>query len=112
MEDLALAYGSAEVVVNPMQFGTGLKIKTLEALGYARALVTTPCGATGLEEGAGTAFQMASDARSFADEVSRLLMDRQRSQTLGAAGYRFATGYNDSVRASLAGVFGGNDTSI
>jgi polysaccharide biosynthesis protein PslH len=112
MEDLALAYGSAEVVVNPMQFGTGLKIKTLEALGYARALVTTPCGATGLEEGAGTAFQVASDARSFADEVSRLLMDRQRSQTLGAAGYRFATGYNDSVRASLAGVFGGNDSSI
>ena len=112
MEDLAPAYASAEVVVNPIQFGTGLKVKTLEALGYARALVTTPCGAAGLEEGAGSAFKVASDARSFADEVLRLLADRQQSQTLGAAGYRFATGYNDSVRASLAGVFDGGDTSI
>jgi glycosyltransferase involved in cell wall biosynthesis len=111
MKDLALAYASAEVVVNPIQFGTGLKIKTLEALGYARALVTTPCGAAGLEEGAGTAFKVASDARSFADEVLKLLVDRQRSQTLGAAGYRFATDYSDSVRVSLAGVFGAGDRS-
>jgi polysaccharide biosynthesis protein PslH len=112
MDDLAPAYASAEVVVNPIQFGTGLKVKTLEALGYGRALVTTPCGAAGLEEGAGTAFKVAADARSFADEVLRLLVDRQEAQTLGAAGYRFATGYNDSVRASLAGVFSGDGTSI
>jgi polysaccharide biosynthesis protein PslH len=112
MEDLAPAYASAEVVVNPIQFGTGLKVKTLEALGYARALVTTPCGAAGLEEGAGTAFAVASDARSFADEVVRLVVDPQQSQARGAAGYQFATGYNASVRASLAGVFGSDDTSI
>ena len=42
LDDLSTAYESAAIVVNPMQFGTGLKIKSLEAMSYSKPLVTTP----------------------------------------------------------------------
>jgi glycosyltransferase involved in cell wall biosynthesis len=106
LEDLSQAYATAQVVVNPMQFGTGLKIKTLEALGHGRALVTTPCGAAGLTQAAGDAFMVGSDAVSFAAEVVRLLADMGRSLALGEAGYRFAASYNQSVETCLTGLFG------
>lgn len=31
-------------MINPMRSGTGLKIKTIEAMAYGRAIVTTPAG--------------------------------------------------------------------
>jgi hypothetical protein len=43
----------AKVTIDPVQFGTGLKIKTVEALAQGTALVTTTCGASGCERGAG-----------------------------------------------------------
>jgi glycosyltransferase involved in cell wall biosynthesis len=69
------AYRGAAVVVNPVMLGTGLKIKTVEALAYGKAVVTTPCGAEGLEEGAGEAFLVAADMRELASMVVRLLAD-------------------------------------
>jgi hypothetical protein len=106
LPDLAQAYATAQVVVNPMQFGTGLKIKTLEALGHARALVTTPCGADGLAAAAGEAFKVGIDARSLGEEIIALLADMPRSHALGEAGYRFATAYNRSIETSLTRLFG------
>jgi hypothetical protein len=48
VEDLAPLYAAAGVVVNPVRFSTGLSIKSVEALGHARALVTTTAGSAGL----------------------------------------------------------------
>lgn len=41
-----------DIAINPVRFGSGLKIKNVEALAYARALVTSPIGAEGLESAA------------------------------------------------------------
>ena len=48
VEELNSYYARAALVINPVPYGTGLKIKTVEALGNAKALVTTPSGVTGL----------------------------------------------------------------
>lgn len=43
-------YRAVDVVVNPIQFGTGLKIKNLEALAFGRPLVTTAHGGAGMSD--------------------------------------------------------------
>ena len=88
-----------------MQFGTGLKIKSVEALGYGRALVTTPCGAEGLEAGAGSAFRVASDPVAFAREVSGLLAEPEAAAAVARAGHQLARSINEEIRANLASLF-------
>jgi protein-tyrosine-phosphatase len=46
--DLTPLYRQARVVINPAVAGTGLKIKTLEALGHLRPVVTWPSGIDGV----------------------------------------------------------------
>ncbi len=46
--DLAPHYAAAAVVVNPAPFGTGLKIKAVEALAHGKCLVATEEGVRGL----------------------------------------------------------------
>ena len=74
-DELATEYQTAHVVINPQIAGTGLKIKCVEALSAACPLVVNRAGADGLEEGAGTAFLMATDWQDFASHVVRILSD-------------------------------------
>jgi len=48
VDDLDRVYGRARVVVNPAVAGTGLKIKTLEALSRGKPIVVWPNGVDGL----------------------------------------------------------------
>jgi glycosyltransferase involved in cell wall biosynthesis len=48
--DVKDAYAAMDVVINPMLGGTGLKIKTVEALAYGRPIIATQAGGAGLEE--------------------------------------------------------------
>jgi glycosyltransferase involved in cell wall biosynthesis len=72
---LTAAYQDAKVIINPVTLGTGLKVKSVEALAYGKALVTTSCGADGLEEGRGQAFLLEDDPERFGLAVARLLRD-------------------------------------
>jgi glycosyltransferase involved in cell wall biosynthesis len=87
---LGTAYRGSAVVINPVSLGTGLKIKTVEALAYGKALVTTPCGAEGLEEGSAAAFLVAQDMRQLAAEVVQLLQDPVRRRALERNATRWA----------------------
>ena len=86
-------YGRAAVVVNPQQFGTGLSIKSVDALRYGRPLVTTGSGARGLEAGAEIAFRRAESAEEFADLLVELLRDGAAGAALGARAGDFARRY-------------------
>lgn len=48
--ELEELYHSADIVVNPVWYGTGLKIKTVEAISYKKALITTAIGVEGMSE--------------------------------------------------------------
>ena len=43
-------YDAIDLVINPVQFGTGLKIKNAESLRYGKLLITTLNGFTGMPE--------------------------------------------------------------
>lgn len=49
-EDEEEVYSLADICINPMQSGTGLKIKTLEALAHGKIVLSTTEGASGITE--------------------------------------------------------------
>ncbi|MBK8475415.1 MAG: glycosyltransferase [Opitutaceae bacterium] len=68
-------YAATSVCLVPLPLGTGLKIKLVEAMGYGRAVVTTPAGAEGFAElEAGRVAVVAEGAATFAEQVARLLL--------------------------------------
>ncbi len=73
VEDLAPLYADARVVINPAAAGTGLKIKTVEALAHFRPIVTWPAGLEGVPDTIQLAMPPAGDWLEFADQVVRHL---------------------------------------
>lgn len=70
--DLEPHYAAADLCLNPIRFGAGLKIKTVEALAHGLPLLTTRHGARSLEAHAGLAFAMADSPDDFLAEILRL----------------------------------------
>lgn len=84
-----------QICASPIDFGGGLKIKNVEALSAGLALVTTRCGAEGLEEGllgpdGQSAFRVADDDASFADWLSTWATDPDRLHAQRLRGLEFA----------------------
>ena len=95
------AYTRAAIVVNPVRAGTGLKTKTVEALGHAKPLVTTACGAEGIEEAAGSAFLMADDPAQMAACIIGLLESPAHAGELAQRAFRFASEWNQAQISAL-----------
>lgn len=70
--DLKNEYSAAAVIINPMLYGSGLKIKLIEAFAAGRTMVTTGIGAEGLEEASGKAFVEVA-FENMHQEIVRLL---------------------------------------
>jgi O-antigen biosynthesis protein len=75
--NLADAYAAARVVVVPMRFGAGIKIKYLETLQHAVPVVATSVGAEGLAMADKRGVIVADDPETFAGHVLRLYGDEQ-----------------------------------
>ncbi len=105
VDELSITYATANVVVNPMLFGTGLKIKSLEAMSYSKPLVTTAAGGEGLEEGEGDAFMLASDSDEFADSIVSILEQPELAQQLSKNAALFIEKRNAEVLYELKQLF-------
>ncbi len=69
VDDLDPVYRQARVVVNPAVAGTGLKVKTVEALSRLRPIVTWPNGVEGLPPELAELVPPAQDWLDFAERV-------------------------------------------
>jgi glycosyltransferase involved in cell wall biosynthesis len=76
IESLTPVYAQAAIVINPVTFGTGLPVKTIEALSYGRPLVATAAGVRGLGSQFTGAFLVAENAGEFARLVVELLQNK------------------------------------
>jgi glycosyltransferase involved in cell wall biosynthesis len=99
--DLDSVYEKADIVINPIRFGTGLKIKNIEALGYSKPLVTTSTGAEGMEAGKDSVFLVADDAQSFSDKIIKIFNEPNLYHNLSKSGYDFAMNWNRRQAAAL-----------
>ena len=86
VDDVVPYLARAAAVVAPMQSGSGIKNKVLEALAVGRPLVATPLGVEGLQTAAGRDLEVGSGAAGLADAVLGVLGDRDRAAALGRNG--------------------------
>lgn len=63
---------SSGICIVPIQSGSGLRIKILEAMVAGRAVVSTPIGVQGLDLDAEKHFLLAKSADDFKDQIKRL----------------------------------------
>jgi len=95
-------YQECPVFINTAQRGTGLKIKTIEALMHGRPVVTTGIGAEGLEQFRGQGLFVCDTAEEFAGAVVNLLSNLPLAQQIGEAALRCAQNYVAENRKVLA----------
>ena len=90
VDDLAACYAAADLCINPVQHGGGLKIKTVEALAHGRPLVASSHGVRGLEAHGGRAFLVADEGATFAAAIEHLIADPDEAVRLAQAGSALA----------------------
>lgn len=88
VDDLQEVYSKAAVVINPVNLGTGVSIKLIEALCNGRAILTTPVGMRGVP-GAEAAV-MVTEIPEMADALAELLTSPEQRRRLEAAAIAFA----------------------
>lgn len=87
VEVLENFYDLVDVVINPALYGTGLKIKCVEALYFGKPLVTTPAGAAGVPSSPAI---FVCDQLHDLGEPIRLLMDPTRRKQAAEAALKLA----------------------
>lgn len=104
VDDLEALYEEAAVVISPVTFGGGLKVKCGEALAHGKACVFSPHSAIGYEDGAGAAFRVAQGWREFAGHVVELarMPDRRLALESAARNYVGAALSREATAAALA----------
>lgn len=83
VENVSTFYGSVDLVVAPIRFGGGIKLKVLEAMACGKAVVTTSVGAEGIAEANEDSLVIADNPEDFAGAVLALLADQARRRDLG-----------------------------
>ncbi|MCH9666377.1 MAG: glycosyltransferase family 4 protein [Actinomycetia bacterium] len=81
--DLAEALGQAAALVNPLRFGSGIKLKVIEALSRSLPSVSTPIGAEGISSGPGEGVLVGRGPAEVA-ELLCSLTDPERNAELSA----------------------------
>jgi glycosyltransferase involved in cell wall biosynthesis len=85
--DIAEELVKADVIVVPLRFGSGTRIKILEAFAHRIPVVSTSLGAEGLDVEDGVHLLIADDAVSIARACATLLLDAALRETIAANAY-------------------------
>jgi glycosyltransferase involved in cell wall biosynthesis len=94
VEDLDAALAGATAMLNPARFGTGVKIKVIEAIGRGLPVVSTPLGADGVASGRGTGVLTPADVDAWVEELLRLTDEAQNERESVAALTHYARRYS------------------
>jgi polysaccharide biosynthesis protein PslH len=86
VDDVRPYIRKAAVYVVPLRIGGGTRLKIIEALSMAKAVVSTSVGAEGLAVTDGQEIILADSPEKFAQSVGMLFQDNLRRRELGKAG--------------------------
>lgn len=92
--DLTPHLHEAGIFVVPLQAGSGIRVKILEALAYGLPVVSTSIGVEGLPVESGKHLLIADSGEGFADAIRTLLDRPDLRREIGVAGRAFALSYD------------------
>ncbi|MFT5301373.1 MAG: hypothetical protein ACI87E_003678 [Mariniblastus sp.] len=94
--DLETFYNRVDVVVNPVEFGTGLKIKNCEAIANGKPVLTTRQGHAGFDEAKHTGILICEEAEDFINCLQELAESPQALEAMQAAAAKLSqTGFSE-----------------
>lgn len=77
VEDIRTVYNDADIAINPVKVGGGLKIKNIEALSNSIPLITTTEGANGLESTINKSFLLANTVEEWIDALLYMIISKE-----------------------------------
>lgn len=90
VEDSAAFMAEYRIMCVPLKSGSGLRMKTLEAMFMKRAVVSTPIGAEGLDKNVVKHLEISENSADFASAVISLLQEEDVYSEQVLAGYSAA----------------------
>jgi glycosyltransferase involved in cell wall biosynthesis len=116
VDDIGDELGRADLVVVPLRYGSGTRLKILEAFAHRIPVVSTTLGAEGLGAEDGTHLLVADSVPNLAQACSRLLTDVALRRTIVERAHslfleRFQSEIIEEQVASLARQVAGVDAS-
>ncbi len=81
----------SDLVISPIRFGSGIKMKNLVAMGMGLPVVATSPSLAGLAARPGEEALCADTPAAMADAISSLLADEHRRQSLGTSARTYVT---------------------
>jgi glycosyltransferase involved in cell wall biosynthesis len=105
--DLGALMAQSAAMVNPMRFGSGVKVKIIESLGRGLPVVSSEIGASGILAGVDNGVCLAQGADQWVDQLEHLTSPTHNSKVSAAASAHFARVYSrNAVFAAYDSVFG------
>ena len=104
VEDIRSLYEKFQIAINPVQFGTGLKIKNQEALAFGKPLIVSRQGAAGMNPPVGAVpFIVADGAEAMLQAILGWVTDEAALATAAQAASPYVDEYltPDHVYADL-----------
>jgi hypothetical protein len=95
--DLSAALEGAAGLVNPLRFGSGVKLKVIDALGRHLPVVSTEVGAEGIASGPGTGVLIADEPTGFAELLCGLTDPVRNAELSDEAAGHFRRSYSRSA---------------
>jgi glycosyltransferase involved in cell wall biosynthesis len=90
--DLRPHLAAATVVVVPLRFGGGTRLKIVEAMAMGKAIVSTSLGAEGIDAVPGRDILIADNPSAFADAVTSLMIDPDLAGRIGRSARQLVVG--------------------
>lgn len=111
--NLEKIYQKSDLVINPVLYGGGLKIKNVESLANGIPLITTTEGANGIEDGRNYAFLLADTKEEWIDSILSLKTSKQLRFQLSKNSLNYSKHYfsDDNCYGELVKLLKVNDGS-
>ncbi|MFT5972464.1 MAG: glycosyltransferase involved in cell wall biosynthesis [Cryomorphaceae bacterium] len=94
IDDLRTVYDRSRVFICPLRFGSGIKVKVLNAMYRGIPTVTTEIGVEGLEMESGKEiFYNSADSKEFSHQISLLMEDKDLWEAMQRSAREKATDY-------------------
>jgi polysaccharide biosynthesis protein PslH len=90
--DMRECYAAAKIFIAPMQIGTGLQNKLLEAMSMQVPCITSPLANQALKARENEEILIAQTAGEYAECILRLLNDQELAHKIAMNGYRYVLG--------------------
>ena len=89
VEDIRLYYAKSRIFIAPMQLGTGLQNKLLEAMAMQIPCITSPLASNPLNITPQKEILICNEVQDYANAIDLLLTDSELYKTVSRSGYEF-----------------------